>query len=508
MSTDSFFKGSICKMLSIKRLSVLLIGTTIIAAFFLSAESNHDIKNLTSIVLDGEKASAQYPTWSKTFSSCEINSSILTPADGGAILVGDPCVIKIDASGNVTWSKGYYGSQNNMLRSIAPINDGIDGYVLAGFSNSYSFGVNNYDAWVIRIDRLGNMIWQKTYGGNDFDEAFSIATTDDGFIVGGYSGSYSQSQYLYAQGWVFKLDTLGNILWQKNLDGGEFVASIIPINGGVDGFTGVGRAVFGSGGNDAWVFHLHNNGSLAWQYAYGGVYDDETDTILQTKDGGYVMAGYTMSYGYNSDGWILKLDDQGSLIWQKTYGNAFADYVNAVAPIYGGDDGYVVAGYTTSIPSSQGFDDGWLFKIDSTGNILWSRTYGGGSQDLFRSLSFSNDSGYLVTGYSGSFGGGWALQTDLDGNLHESCIQGIPFQTTIAVTPVSPANYISVPPDTKATPTNSNATPQTIQMHVEVQCLEPTIPNPTHSPTLPQEFEQTATPQPITKIFLPILVHN
>jgi hypothetical protein len=224
-------------------------------------------------------------------------------------------VLKLDASGNVQWQKTYGGVDDDRARSIQQTSDG--GYVAAGWTKS--FGAGNSDYWVLKLDASGNVQWQKTYGGADWDYTSSIQqTADGGFVVEGYSVS------------------------------------------------------FGAGNWDFWVLNLDASGNVQWQKTYGGAGDDRTSSIQQTTDGGYVVAGNTVSFGAGSnDFWVLKLDASGNVTWQKTYGSNDRDRAYSIQQT--ADGGFVVAGRTTSF--GAGGEDSWVLKLDANGEIDASCTF-------------------------------------------------------------------------------------------------------------------------------------
>jgi hypothetical protein len=227
--------------------------------------------------------------------------------------------LKLDGSGNVVWQKTYGGTGQDGASAIAPTSDG--GYVVAGSTNS--FGASD-DVWVLKLDGQGNVVWQKTYGGTSFDAASAIVPTSDG-------------------GYVVTAEAVS--FW-----------------------------VSGAGASDVWVLKLDGSGNVVWQKAYGGTGIDAARAIAPTSDGGYVVAGVTSSFGAGDfDVWVLKLDGQGNVVWQKTYGGAGRDGASAIAPT--SDGGYVVAGSTNSF--GAGASDVWVLKLDGSGNVVWQKTYGG-----------------------------------------------------------------------------------------------------------------------------------
>jgi hypothetical protein len=208
-----------------------------------------------------------------------------------------------------TWAKTYGGGDFDGADSIQQTTDG--GYIVAGKTGS--FGAGDGDIWVLKLNASGDVVWQKTYGGGGWDEAFSIQqTTDGGYIVAGTTGSFGAGG---DDGWVLKLNASGDVVWQKTYGGKEWdeASSIQQTTDGgyiVAGTTGS----FGAGGYDFWVLKLNASGDVVWQKTYGGGDHDEATSIQQTSDGGYIVAGWTKSFGAGgSDFWVLKLDASGDV---------------------------------------------------------------------------------------------------------------------------------------------------------------------------------------------------
>jgi len=207
------------------------------------------------------------------------------------------------------WAKTYGGSSSDYVKSIQQTTDG--GYIVAG--STYSFAAGVIDFWVLKLDSSGNVTWQKTYGGSGGDSASSIQqTTDDGYIVAGYTNSFAAGVIDF---WVLKLDSSGNVTWQKTYGGSEsdFASSIQQTTDG--GYIVAGSThSFGAGDEDFWVLKLDSSGNVTWQKTYGGSGGDSASSIQQTTDGGYIVAGSTHSFGAgSSDIWILKLDSSGEI---------------------------------------------------------------------------------------------------------------------------------------------------------------------------------------------------
>ncbi len=265
--------------------------------------------------------------------------------------------------------------------------------------------------------------WQKCLGGTAWDEAHSIQpTTDGGYIVAGETGSTNgdvTGNHGGGDAWVVKLSSTGSLQWQKALGGtSEDNANSIQLtaDGGfiMVGFTASNDGnVTGnhSGYNDAWVVKLSSTGSLQWQKCFGGLSNDQADSIQPTPDGGYIMAGSTQSTNGDVtgnhgivDAWIVKLSATGNLEWQKTLGGTNQERVYSIQTTT--DGGYIVAGYTNSIngdvTGNHGGYDAWVVKLSVTGIVEWQKCLGGTIDDKAFSIQLTTDGGYFITGYTAS----------------------------------------------------------------------------------------------------------
>jgi|GEM_PF-2734671 len=327
--------------------------------------------------------------WIKTYGgdSADEAYSILQTKDGGYIVAGstqsfgagryDGWVIKLDASGNIIWQKTYGDILEDLIQSVTQLSSGD--YIVAG----YTHGSHLKDVWVLKLDSTGNILWQKTYGGNSDDVANSIEkTADGGFILTGYTESFGAGR---SDVWVLKLDSAGEIIWQKTYGGGnyDFGNSIQQTEDGGFIVAGITES-FGAGGQDLLLLKLDSNGNIVWQKAYGGSDWDSGSSVQQTADGGYVVAGSTQSFGAgNYDAWILKVDGNGNIVWQKTYGGINTD--GAVSIKQTTDDGYIAAGTTESFGYGR---DLWILKVDRNGEIPYCSMMGN-SNALANNASFT-----------------------------------------------------------------------------------------------------------------------
>jgi hypothetical protein len=297
------------------------------------------------------------------------------------------------------WIATYGGEYEEQVHSIQQTSDG--GYIVAGRTDS--FGEGQTDMWVLKLDASGNVSWQKTYGGTSSDFASTIQqTSDGGYIVAGNTYSYSDKE---GDIWVLKLDASGNVSWQKT---------------------------------------------------YGGTSSDFARTIQQTSDGGYIVAGETWSFGAGScDAWVLKLDSAGAITWQKTYGGAGVDQPSSIQQT--SDGGYIVAGWTDSFGDIF-FDNIWILKLDESGNVSWQKTYrqSGSESERADSIQQTSDGGYIVSGYA-IYGDAKILKLDSNGDVQNCSAAGI--STPIVWdTYVFPADSSVVPSISAAILSDTNAT--------------------------------------------------
>ncbi len=337
------------------------------------------------------------------------------------------------------FAKTYGGEDYDEARSVQQTSDG--GYIVAGYT--YSFGADDYNIFLIKTDANGNIIWAKTYGGTDEDRAYSVQqTSDGGYIVAGITRSFGAglSDIL-----LIKTDANGNIIWAKTYGGTyyDYAYSVQQTSDGgyiVAGYT----ASFGAGNDDIFLIKTDANGNIIWAKTYGGTYYDYAHSVQQTSDGGYIVAGYTASFGAGYyDAFLVKTDANGNIQWAKTYGGTDDDSASSVQQT--SDGGYIVAGWTQSF--GAGGWDIFLIKTDANGNIQWAKTYGGTYWDGVFSVQQTSDGGYIVAGWTQSFGPGdiFLIKTDEDGNIGScSIVQSVsPTVNTVSPTVTTPSPSVS-----------------------------------------------------------------
>ncbi len=427
--------------------------------------------------------------WAKTYGGDDTDTaeSIQQTADGGYIVAGirylsggdpdDPDdfqILKLNSDGTIAWQKSYGGTGDDVdgISSIRQTSDG--GYIVAAYTSSFGEGFD--DGCIIKLDSNGTIAWQKTYGSWHGDFTSSIReTSDGGYIAAGDTWSSGAGANDY---WLLKLNSDGTIAWQKTYGGSDMEdtgGSIIQTTDG--GYIIVSESKsFGAGNYDIWVLKLNSDGTVNWQKTYGGSNDDLPQSIQQTTDGGYIMVGETKSFGAgNKDMWILKLNTDGTVNWQKTYGGTLEDEAESVWQT--SDGGYVVAGDTNSF--GVGNKDLWILKLNTDGSVNWQKTYGGTLEDGgAESVRQTSDGGYIVAGYTESFGVGgvdlWVLKIDSNGNIGDSCDMIASTNVTPADTSVSAANTSVTPADTTVSDVVSSLTESNSSLLVDTQCLAET----------------------------------
>ncbi len=352
--------------------------------------------------------------------------------------------------------KTFGGTKNESAQAITKTTDG--GYAVLGFTQSIDGDVvdkplGNFDYWVLKFSSNHTLQWSKTYGGSDDDRGNDIIqTTDGGFAILGSSQS-SDDDVTNNEGsqdfWIAKLDALGNISWQKSFgfsgldsgialiqtnDNGYLITGILDVT--ASGGLGNSRNSQRHAGGDYWVIKLDVNGEKQWRNFYGGGFTDTPYDCIQTADNGYIIVGASDSNDVDInnnkgsyDFWIVKISDTGTLIWEKSFGGSEIDEARAIAD--SGDGNYIIVGDTRSsdkdVSKNNGAADLWIIKMSPMGELIWEKTLGGTSFDVGRSINKTNANDFIVSGSSRSSDGSlttnegqndaWVLKIDSNANL-------------------------------------------------------------------------------------------
>jgi outer membrane protein assembly factor BamB len=398
------------KIVGIVICTLLISSSTALALMPFSRDEQqmkHQFFDTTSVPLPTSKG------WIKIFETYGGEGrSVQQTTDGGYIIAGsavpsnydDFLLIKTDNNGNESWNKTFHeGVGADFGESVQQTTDG--GYIITGDSSGF--------VGLIKTDNNGNEIWNKTFGGTSGEQGWSVQQTiDGGYIIIGCTESFGAGSLDF---WLIKTDSNGKEMWNKTFGGKnwDWGFSVRQTTDGGYIITGDTYS-FGAGGSDVWLIKTDNNGNEIWNKTFGGILNDWGYSVQQATDGGYIITGVTYSFGAGlGDVWLLKTDSRGNKVWDKTFGGTNWDQGWSVQQTT--DGGYIITGDTYSF--GAGTRDAWLIKTDNNGNEIWNKTFGGTKDDAGRSVQQTIDGGYIITGWTESFGRGhaWFIKTDENG---------------------------------------------------------------------------------------------
>jgi hypothetical protein len=390
--------------------------------------------------------------WVKNYggSGTETAQAIISTSDGGYAVFGytnsvdgdildkdtnvnDYWLLKLDAEGNLQWNKTYGGSKDDKGQSIAQTNDG--GYVLTGYAMSDDGdGSNNegfHDNWILKLDASGNIEWEQSFGFSGHDHSYDIIQTEDGgfFFIGFLDitsaradGYTEKGNYLTRHGvgefWGTKIDAQGGIAWRKYFGGTNNDRAHAVVQANDRGFVMTGFSESADfdvsetrGSYDFWVVKLTATGEFVWERSFGGSGIEISYDIAKTTDNAYVVTGNTFSNDIDvsknngeSDVWLIKIDDNGDLIWKKTYGGTKFDAAQGLTTSL--DGGFIIVGNSKSsdfdTSANSGENDLWVIKTDANGALIWQQTFGGADLDYGFDVLENEDKSVVVVGESAS----------------------------------------------------------------------------------------------------------
>ena len=305
---------------------------------------------------------------------------------------------------------------------------------------------NILNTLILTIPILGfGQGFQNTFGGDSLDMGYSVQQTNDGgYVLTGSTNSYGNGD---SDVYLIKTDGNGDSIWTKTFGGEnqDYCNSVQQTTDG--GYIITGRTEsYGAGNKDVYLIKTDGNGDSLWTKTFGGTSFDNGISVQQTNDGGYIILGGTESYGAgNRDIYLIKTDGNGDSLWTKTFGGASQDFGNSVQQT--NDGGYIVTGVTESY--GAGNKDAYLIKTDASGDSLWTKTFGGSKFDLGNSVQQTNDGGYIVTGRTASFGAGsldvYLIKTDGNGDsLWTKTFGGSSFDLGFSVQQTTDGGYIII----------------------------------------------------------------
>jgi hypothetical protein len=364
------------------------------------------------IVLWAANASAMYPDtlWTRTLGGIGMDGgySVQQTTDGGYIIAGettssgaggwDVYLIKTDAIGEMVWTKTYGGRGTEAGLSVQEMSEG--GYIVVG--QTTSFGAGSWDVYLLKTNAAGDTAWARTYGDTAEDRGYSVRqTTDGGYVIAGATASFG------AGGWdvyLIKTDAVGDTVWTRTYGGTgqDYGGSIQQTTDG--GFIIAGQTTsFGAGSGDMYLIKTDASGDSIWTRTYGGAGWEMAGSVQQTTDGGYIISGYTDTFGAGlSDAYLVKTDAGGDTVWTRTYGGTGEEVCYSVQQT--ADGGYITAGVTTSF--GAGLSDVYLIRADTSGDMVWAGAYGGISEENCYSVQETSAGKYIAVGHTTSFGTG------------------------------------------------------------------------------------------------------
>lgn len=353
------------------------------------------------------------------------------------------------------FAQTFGGSKNDVYQSVVPTLDG--GYVILGYTQSNDFDISDktnesFDFLLMKFSSDHVLLWSKTYGGSDDDRAADlIATKDGGFALFGFSKSsdFDVDENAGAQDfWIIKTTFDGTISWEKTFgfsgadsgnsliqtaDEGFLITGVLDVT--ASNGQGNSKSTKKHAGGDVWVIKLNINGDLVWSSYFGGSFTDTPFGVIETNDHNYIIAASSDSEDFNIsnnkgtyDFWLFKVSSNGDLVWEQSFGGSEIDEPRGITST--NDGNFIVVGDTRSadkdVSTNNGGADLWMIKITTEGNLLWEKNLGGSSFDVARSISKTQDGGFVISGNSRSLdegfinkgqNDGWVLKVDNNGSL-------------------------------------------------------------------------------------------
>lgn len=384
----------------------------------------------------------------------------------------------------IQFIKTLGGSNNDSGQSVMATID--RGYAIFGFTQSMDGDIEDksnesFDYWFLKYDENDNLQWSKTFGGSDNESAYKgIQTNDGGFALIGHSSSNDgdvSENFGLNDLWIVKLDTNGNLIWEKSFgfsgndqgfgilqtsDNGYLITGTLDVSAS----SGEGNDKFFKkhAGGDYWAIKLDANGNKEWRNYYGGTFTDTAYDAIETDDNGFLLVGSSDSNDVDIsankgsyDFWVVKVDNIGNLIWEKSFGGSEIDEAHSISKT--ADGNYLILGDSRSndqdISNSKGAADIWLIKISPDGNLIWDKSFGGSNFDAGRNITPTFDGGFLLSGSSRSQNGDFTnnngqndaviMKINSEGNITwQKTIGGSQIDVTYGVTELNNGSIIAV----------------------------------------------------------------
>lgn len=424
-------------------------------------------------------------TWSDTLPTVD-TASVQPTLDGGYLVAGSQ-ITKLNSAGEQEWSRSYMPLgyfRSGLGADRAQTRDG--GYILAGAAVSNDY-VSQVDAWLLKLDQNGNVEWSKTYGGPKGDIFYTVEQTPDGGYIA--IGNTELVGGHLSNGWIVKLDSEGNVVWDEAFVGEDLHSISLTKDGG---FLVSGAVGLPSNSVAVWVLKMSGSGQVTWQMGYDPVNGKYPIHIRwtsnqQLSNGGYIVSADVLRSGYFDspappEKLFLRLDEAGKIVWQKWYsvepGLAPYSYIEETH-----DHGFIVAG-SSSLSSPPGTIGPWLLKLSSDGDILWQRLYGTSYLEYFEQARETKDNGFVIAGRLIDHNSGWVLKTDSKGKVvtcqsfditsNATIVDSNATVTSTKLTGVPTVSAVALSTDVSSTSspvslTNVQCTPSTMKAHYDSQ---------------------------------------
>ncbi|MBN2542318.1 T9SS type A sorting domain-containing protein [bacterium] len=365
-------------------------------------------KCLCIILLACLVAGFSYADWEMYYGGIQndIGYSVLQTSDGGFIVVGssnsyspgdhDVYIVKTDGSGGIEWMRDYGEGGNDYASSVLETPEGD--FLIVGYT--YSSTAGNTDLYLLKVDPDGDTLWTRKYGGAGYDGGNYIFHASDGYYLSiGHTTSRGAGEYDI---WILKFDSDGDTLWTRTYGDTAYDVGECAVETPEGDFAVTGYATAPTGGSrDLYIMKIDDAGEFIWGKSYGGDGEEIGYSISQTTDGGYVIGGRTGSFGpAGLNLFLVKTDAVGDTQWVKGFGGDDSDFGVKVCPTW--DGGYLLSGYTMSY--GAGSTDGYLVRTDENGDTLWTRLFGDTGIDKFFWMEPTSDGGFIITGCIGTAG--------------------------------------------------------------------------------------------------------
>jgi hypothetical protein len=292
------------------------------------------------------------------------------------------------------WERTYGGSLDDEGYSVQQTSDG--GYIVAGMTTSFG---NKGQVYLIKTNASGDTLWTKIYGGPEYDYSYAVQqTTDRGYIVSGVCDNNTANPQVY----LIKTDSSGDMLWARTYGGARYDAGYSVQQTSDRGYIVGGYTLSFGNGSQVYLIKTNASGDTLWTRTYGDTGSEYGYSVQQTSDGGYIIAGIVNMFGNNDQVYLIKTNSFGDTLWTRNYGGAYTDWGESVQQTQ--DGGYIIAGFTNSFgPGTPSYTNVYLIKTNASGDTLWTRAYGGLRSDAGFSVKQTQDGGYIVAGSTSSF---------------------------------------------------------------------------------------------------------